>query len=142
MRTPSLQAAVICLMAAGRISADEISPKALVDSGDLVVAPLIQDPLDDGRLLSLVRVELSPGGMEPRHTHPGPEILYGLAGTGTVMIDGKATAIRPGAVIRVAPGEAKAISNDSPEEPLLVLAILVLDRGQPPLKVLPDAAAK
>lgn len=88
--------------------------------------------LDEQRVLSLTVVRLDPGVVEPPHTHPGFEVLYGLSGHGHVKLDGTVTTpISPGAVVTVEEGAVKAIANDG-DEPLEVLAVLVLDRDRPP----------
>jgi quercetin dioxygenase-like cupin family protein len=88
--------------------------------------------IDDRRVLSLTVVQLAPGVVEPTHTHPGFEILFGLAGRGHVDLDGTRTPLNPGQVVYVPDGTVKAITNDS-DQPLSVLAVLVLDRGRPPV---------
>jgi quercetin dioxygenase-like cupin family protein len=98
----------------------------------IVVREKHRADLDDRRVLSLTVVRLDPGVVEPAHTHPGFEVLYGLSGRGHVVLDGTArTPISPGAVVAVEEGAVKAISNDG-DEALEVLAVLVLDRGRPP----------
>jgi quercetin dioxygenase-like cupin family protein len=88
--------------------------------------------LDDRRVLSLTVVRLDTGVTEPAHTHPGFEVLYGLSGHGHVELDGTVRKrISPGAVVAVAEGTVKAITNVS-GYPLEVLAVLVLDRDRPP----------
>lgn len=104
-------------------------------------------------MLSLAQVEIAPGITEPRHTHPGVEVLYGIGGTGYVHADGPPELIEPGRVVRIPAGTAKALTNPSETEVLAVLAVLVLDPNRPLLSVArqrdedrpvqqPDIAAK
>jgi quercetin dioxygenase-like cupin family protein len=87
--------------------------------------------LDERRVRSLTVVRLDSGVVEPAHTHPGFEVLYGLSGRGHVELDGTVRKpISPGIVVKVDEGAVKAITNDS-DEPLEVLAALVLDRDRP-----------
>ncbi len=116
-------------------SAGEAQLKTLVESGKLVVAPTLQAPLEGGQVLSIVRVEVAPDVTEPRHTHPGIEVLYGLGGSGFVEIDGQKLPIEPGKTVLVGAGKAKALSNPSPSEPFSVLAVLVVDAKKPVLTV-------
>ena len=105
----------------------------LVAAGDLTVAPEGALPLRGGQELSVLRVELAPGVAEPRHTHPGTEILRGLAGHGQVELDRtERVPLGPGDVVHVARGRVKALVNDG-DETFTVLAVLVLDAGEPPL---------
>ena len=106
----------------------------LVAAGDLTVVPEASLPLRGGQELSVLRVELAPGVAEPRHTHPGVEILRGLAGNGHVELDrGERVPLGPGAVVPVAEGRVKALVNDG-DAVLRVLAVLVLEAGAPPLR--------
>lgn len=107
----------------------------LLASGKLQVDPALQTTLEDGRILSIVQVEIAPEVTEPHHSHPGLEVLYRLSGSGSVDIDGRKVPIETGTVVRVEPGEAKAISNADQSKPLLVLAVLVLDANEPALTV-------
>jgi quercetin dioxygenase-like cupin family protein len=47
--------------------------------------------LENGTVLTLLTVELAPDVVEPAHTHPGPEVLFCLAGQGHVDVDGQQT---------------------------------------------------
>jgi quercetin dioxygenase-like cupin family protein len=76
-------------------------------------------------------VRLAAGVVEPAHTHPGFEILYGLSGRGHVTLDGGVTPMSAGQVVHVGEGTVKALVNDG-YEPMTVLAVLVLDRARTP----------
>lgn len=108
--------------------------KALMDSGQLKVEYKLEGQLGDlgTRNIAVVRVELAPGVSEPRHTHPGPEVLYGLEGSGWVELDGRERVpIGPGVVVRVAAGQTKSMINESATAPLAVAAVLLLEPGTP-----------
>lgn len=115
-------------------SKEEARLKALMSDGRLKVEPTLEVPLADGRVLSLVRVDVAPGVTEPSHTHPGTEVLYGLTGNGYVTVEKRTVAIRVGEAVHVEMGKAKAISNPS-RHPLSVLAVLILDPAKPVLEV-------
>lgn len=105
----------------------------LTAAGDLTVVPEASLPLRGGQVLSVLSVRLAAGVGEPRHTHPGVEILRGLAGRGHVELDGvEVVSLGPGAVVHVAPGRVKALVNDG-DGPFDVLAVLVLETGEPPV---------
>lgn len=131
-------AMVLSMGGAGAVygqSAGAAQLKSLMESRKLVVAPTLQAPLEGGQVLSIVRVEIAPDVTEPRHTHPGVEVLYGLGGSGFVEIDGQKLPIEPGKTVLVEAGKAKALSNPSLSEPFSVLAVLVVDAKRPVLTV-------
>jgi quercetin dioxygenase-like cupin family protein len=103
----------------------------LFASGRVVVDEKHRIDLDDDRVLSLTVVRLAAGVVEPAHTHPGFEILYGLSGRGHVALDGGVTPMSAGQVVHVGEGTVKALVNDG-TEPMTVLAVLVLDRARTP----------
>ena len=53
--------------------------RTVVKSGDVSVP---------GREAVIANVEIAPGGSAGRHTHPGDEISYVLAGEGEILMDG------------------------------------------------------
>jgi quercetin dioxygenase-like cupin family protein len=107
----------------------------MMAAGDLTVVPEASLPLRGGQVLSVLRVHLAPGMVEPRHTHPGTEILRGLAGRGHVELDrADRVPLAPGEVVQVARGRVKSLVNDGGET-FVVLAVLVLDEGEPPFTV-------
>jgi quercetin dioxygenase-like cupin family protein len=102
----------------------------------LVVEPKASE-LGGDRLLSLLRVELAPRVVEPAHTHPAVELLYGVAGRGVVELDARALVpIRPADVVQVERGRVKSLRNNT-DRPFVVLAALVLGAGLPPLTPAP-----
>ena len=113
---------------------DQALLQSLLDSGRLTVDQKLAVPIDGGRTVVILRVDLAPGVAEPRHTHPGLEILYGLEGTGFVEVDGQEPIpITPDTAVRVERGQAKALRNRSDGGPFSVLAVLILDQDQPAL---------
>ena len=108
--------------------------EALLASGDLRIAPQLTTRIDGPREVSLLLVELGAGVVEPQHTHPGLELLYGLAGSGAVQVDGTTEIpLTPGSAVQVEAGQVKSLRNASDQEPFSVLAVLLLEPGQPPL---------
>jgi quercetin dioxygenase-like cupin family protein len=106
----------------------------LIAAGDLTVVPEASLPLRGGQVLSILRVTLAPGIAEPRHTHPGVEILRGLTGRGHVELDrGEQVPITPGGLVQVGQGRVKSLVNDG-EDAFTVLATLILDDDKPPLR--------
>jgi quercetin dioxygenase-like cupin family protein len=60
--------------------------------------------LENGTVLTLLTVEVAPDVVEPADTHPGPEVLYCLAGQGHVDVDGQQTRLSPGEAALVPEG--------------------------------------
>jgi quercetin dioxygenase-like cupin family protein len=114
----------------------------LLAAGQLIVEPQASLDIPGDQLLTVLRVELAPGAVEPHHTHPGVEILYGVAGRGEVELDGRTPLpVGPGDVLPVERGHVKSLRNVG-DAPFAVLAVLVLDAGKPPLlPALPAIAA-
>ena len=71
----------------------------------LIVEPKTSMTLPGDQVLTVLRVELAPGTVEPRHTHPGVEVLYGVAGRGEVELDGQTRlTVGPGDVLPIERG--------------------------------------
>jgi quercetin dioxygenase-like cupin family protein len=121
----------------GATEAGMAEVQRLVSAGQLRIEPLMSADLHEGQVLTWLRVELAPGVAEPAHLHPGSEGIFGIAGRGFVQLDRTdRVPLAPGTFVRVEPGTVKSLCNNG-TEPLVVLALLVLDREQPPLTVVP-----
>jgi|SRR5215831_2335355 len=84
-----------------------------------------------GREVIQVRVELDPGVVSPRHTHPGEEIIYVLEGSLEYDVEGKPpVTLKAGDVLFIPAGTihaAKAIGSGKGVE----LATYVVEKGKP-----------
>jgi quercetin dioxygenase-like cupin family protein len=84
-----------------------------------------------GREAVQVRVDIEPGVAFPRHTHPGEEIIYVLAGSLEYDLEGRpAVTLRAGDVLFVPAGTvhaAKNVGSDTASE----LATYVVEKGKP-----------
>jgi len=80
-------------------------------------------------------VEIAPGQIAPRHTHPGEEIIYVLEGTLVYEVEGKPpVTLRAGDVLFIPYGtihSAKNVGNGRGAE----LATYVVEKGKPLLTV-------
>jgi quercetin dioxygenase-like cupin family protein len=79
-----------------------------------------------------VRTIIDPSGQVGRHTHPGVEMAYVLAGRGTVTVKGE-PAPRPltvGDSFAMPPGTVHAVRNTGPK-PLVLLSTYVVDKNKP-----------
>lgn len=73
---------------------------------------------------AVLACELEPGGSVGPHVQEHfPELVLGIAGQGTVRVDGVAAPFGAGQVVELARGRSLAIANDSSSEPLRYLII-------------------
>jgi quercetin dioxygenase-like cupin family protein len=65
-----------------------------------------------GREVVQVRVDLAPGAVAPRHSHPGEEIVYVIEGSLEYQVDGRpALTLRAGEVLFIPAGAIHAAKN-------------------------------
>jgi quercetin dioxygenase-like cupin family protein len=88
-----------------------------------------------GREVIQVRVELAPGVLFPKHTHPGEEIIYVLEGTWEYTVEGKPpVTLKAGEVLFIPAGtihSAKNVGTGRGAE----LATYIVEKGKPLLTV-------
>lgn len=90
-----------------------------------------------GKVAHMYTMELAPGLMTPRHSHPGHYLVYVLEGSGIVEQDDKPTIeLRSGLSYYIyspsaTPDTWHAVWNTSKTEPLKTLVVLINDKGQP-----------
>jgi quercetin dioxygenase-like cupin family protein len=90
-----------------------------------------QDLSVPGREVIQVRVDLAPGYVAPRHTHPGEEIIYVLEGTLQYEIEGQPTrTVKPGDVLFVPAGAIHTAANVGPRNGA-ELATYIVEKGKP-----------
>ena len=76
-------------------------------------------------------VEVIPGGLIARHTHPGVEMGYVLEGEGVLQVEGQAeVAMKPGVTYKVPPGVPHAGKNNG-AAPLKIAATYVVEKDKP-----------
>ena len=85
----------------------------------------------EGREAVVARVEIAPGILAGRHTHPGDEISYVLEGEGELLIDGQPP-------LKVKAGDAfiipKGVIHDARNtgsQPMKLVGVYVVEKGQP-----------
>jgi quercetin dioxygenase-like cupin family protein len=65
-----------------------------------------------GREVIQVRVDIAPGVVFPRHSHPGEEIVYAIEGSLEYRVDGQPpVTLRPGEVLFIPAGAVHAVKN-------------------------------
>jgi quercetin dioxygenase-like cupin family protein len=90
-----------------------------------------QDLVVPGREAIQVRVELDPGAAFGRHTHPGDEIIYVIAGTFEYEVEGRpAIKLSTGDVLFIPSGVIHAARNVGGEI-AVELATYVVEIGKP-----------
>ena len=73
---------------------------------------------------AVLACELEPGGSVGPHVQEHfPELVLGIAGAGTVRVDGVASPFGAGQVVELARGRTLALANDSSSAPLRYLII-------------------
>ncbi len=88
-----------------------------------------------GREMIQSRVDVEPGSPAIRHTHPGEEIIYVLAGSLEYQIDGQPTKVyNAGEALTVPAGAIHAVRNTGTGN-AAELATYVVEKGKPLLTV-------
>jgi quercetin dioxygenase-like cupin family protein len=84
-----------------------------------------------GREVVQVRVDLAPGVVAPRHSHPGEEIIYVIEGSLEYQVDGRPpVTLKAGEVLFVPAGTihaAKNVGGGNGAE----LATYIVEKGKP-----------
>jgi len=90
-----------------------------------------QDLSAQGREAVQARGDFMPGAVVPRHTHPGEELSYVIAGEIVLEIDGKPPqTLKAGEVFFVPAGTIHSAKNASKSE-ARVLSTYVVEKGKP-----------
>jgi len=78
----------------------------------------------------LVRIEVAPGELAARHTHPGLEVTYVLECEATVMVQGRPDqALKPGDWFQVPAGVPHSVQNG--DKVGRALATYVVEKDKP-----------
>jgi quercetin dioxygenase-like cupin family protein len=89
------------------------------------------DVTDPAREAVVVKVELAPNAVAPRHTHPGDEISYVVDGECDVLVDGEAPRhLKAGQAFIIKAGKVHTARNTS-SVPVHLLGVYVVEKGQP-----------
>src|SRR5262249_39706905 len=84
-----------------------------------------------GREVIQVRVDVDPGGIAPRHTHPGEEIIYVLEGSLEYQVEDKpSVTLKTGDVLFIPAGTIHAVKNVGSGN-ASELATYVVEKGKP-----------
>jgi quercetin dioxygenase-like cupin family protein len=86
----------------------------------------------EGREGVVYTAEVIPGGVAPKHTHPGDEVVYVLEGVLIIEPEGKeAITLKPGELTHLPAGLVHSAKNGSDQEPAKALVFLVAEKGKP-----------
>lgn len=89
------------------------------------------DVSDPNREAVVARVEVMPGIVAGRHTHPGDEISYVLEGEGEVLIDGEPPRkLKAGDAFVIPAGKIHNARN-SGRASMKLLVVYVVEKGKP-----------
>ena len=90
-----------------------------------------------GREMIQVRVDIAPGVLAAKHSHPGEEIIYVLEGELEYKLEGKPpVTLKPGEVLFIpagTPHTAKNVGKTNGAE----LATYIVEKGKPLVKAIP-----
>jgi len=84
-----------------------------------------------GREGVIARVETAPGASAGRHTHPGDEISYILAGEGDMLMEGQPTLHVKAGDGFIVPGGVRHDARNTGTEPLKLVGVYVVEKGKP-----------
>ena len=90
MKLLSVAAALVAItLSVSSVRAEDAAPKpTAVEIIKRLQLQRIEFPTDTYATM-IYRVEIAPGGVVPRHTHPGIEMSYVQDGEGTLLIEGQ-----------------------------------------------------
>ncbi len=84
-----------------------------------------------GREVVQVRVDIAPGVLAARHSHPGEEIVYAIEGVMEYQLDGKPpVTLRAGQVLFIPAGTIHAVKNVGRGN-AAELATYLVEKGKP-----------
>ena len=104
---------------------DEANVDAVREDGDTASARLTFQ----AEHLEQRVIRFAPGRSNARRADDRHELLYVVAGSGSLELDGEPQALEPGTAAFVAPGETWAIENPGPAELLLIAVSATAELG-------------
>ena len=116
-------ALVVSLAAAGAVFAAEALKRQELRRTDLTGRPGVE--------VIMTRLEAAPGAFIPRHTHPGDEFLYVLAG-GTVQVPGQpVVTLKSGQTLHFPRGVPHGGFRVVGSQTIKAITMHVVDKGKP-----------
>ena len=84
-----------------------------------------------GREAVVARVEVAPGAYAGRHTHPGDEVSYILAGQAELLIDGQPPRVVKAGESFVVPAGVVHDAHNPGTAPVSLVGVYVVEKGKP-----------
>ena len=84
-----------------------------------------------GREAIVARVELAPGALAARHTHPGDEISYVAEGQVELLLDGQPPRVIKAGESFVVPAGTVHAAHNATDAPVRLIGVYVLEKGKP-----------
>ena len=113
------------LLAAGAalaLAQNPLSQRVIITRADVSVP---------GREAVIARAEIAPGAHVGRHTHPGEEISYVMAGEGEILIDGKPPRKVKAGDGFVVPNGAIHDARNTGSVPFKLSVVYLVEKGKP-----------
>ena len=84
-----------------------------------------------GKEAVVARVELAPGALAARHTHPGDEISYVAEGQVELLIDGQPPRVVKAGESFVVPAGTVHAAHNATDATVRLIGVYVLEKGKP-----------
>jgi len=123
MKKNSLFLSILCLLFANF---------AFAQAPEIKRTPLQTLPLSTpGKVAIQMIVDIPPGGVVPKHTHPGEEISYVMSGEIELNIDGQATKVVKVGEAFYAPDGVIHGGRNASSTPVKLLVTYVVEKDKP-----------
>jgi quercetin dioxygenase-like cupin family protein len=110
------------LLAASTVLFAQGLTRTMVGKGDVSVP---------GREAVVARVEVAPGAFAGRHTHPGDEISYVMAGEVELLVDGQPPRVVKAGESFVIPAGIVHNAHNASDKPVQLVGVYVVEKGKP-----------
>ena len=118
----AVRLAILVALTGALIAQNPAIKRTVVKTGDVSVP---------GREAVIANVEITPGGTAGRHTHPGDEISYVLAGEGEILMEGHPPLKVKAGDGFIIPGGTKHDAHNTGAQPLKLVGVYVVEKGKP-----------
>src|SRR6266545_4090095 len=108
---------------------DEAEIEPAREDGDTAEVKVTFDASNGCEHLEQRVIRFAPGRSRERTLEGRHELLYVVAGSGALDLDGSRHALEPGTGAFIAPGETSAVENPGPEELLAVSVLATAEEG-------------
>ena len=128
-----MKQAVTCLLLTAGVVALTLSSAAAQQRQGIKSVPLVTKDVTGvpGKEMTILQIDLEPGGESGLHTHPGDE--HGTVVEGTLMVkigDGDFKPVTVGQTFTAPPNTPMGLKNTS-DKPVKVINVLILEKGKP-----------